>query len=423
MNIEIKKLTREIYWTIGIIVFAVLVLFWFFSRSFATLSISPSEATVTIDNAPVQLSSAGIAHKNLTPGLHNVSVQAEGYIGVSQDIDFSRGFMKTIKITLKSMPNPVKISSSSAFLARGTDFNDSYYLGDDSKTIYKMKVGTADDGTVSILDNKPITEAKLGDITEIIWSPSKDLALFRKLNKIDLFDFMKYDFVNQTEIGWGSTDIGSIAWSPDNSKIAYYYAPGSGERSLIFANVTNTNVERVANFKELGIENPLLRWSPDSRWLLVIPRNKNTAENKIYLFDAYSRTIKTLTDGGNQLDANFSPDSNKIVYSSYSKDASGSVNSIVSIMNADGSNQRSLDLRASLNKIVWMKDARYIIVAAPDAATHKESIFKFDTEGKETAGFIVPAIGNVYVTSLAISDDGKIVLYQSASNIYALKVE
>lgn len=423
MNIEIKKLIRQIYLIIAIIAVALLLLFWFFSRSFASIKVVPNTAKVIIDEATVRTTASGMAKKVTSPGLHQVRVEASGYVGVSKEISFGRGLMKTVTIELKKLPDPLLIGAGATQLTKGNGFNDGYYLGDGGSTIYKMKVGLDENGNVKLNDNHAITEARFSNIDEIIWSPTKELALLRKTSgEITLFDFMKYDFVHQTEIAWGR-DIGSVAWAPDNSKIAYYYAPVGGEKSLIFANLTNTEVTRVADFKSLGIDNPILRWSPDSSSLLVIPRNSDSAQNKIYLFSIYSRTLKAVNESGNQADAMFSPDNNRILYATHSQDPASPVLRFLSVMKSDGTEQRSLDIRAELDKVAWSKDSRVIIVATYDSVTTQESIFSFDTEKKEKSGFTIKDLGNIFINSLIMSDDGNIITYQTKDGIYALKVE
>lgn len=420
MNVELKKLKIRIYFIGGVILLALACMIWFVTRSFSTLSVLPKGATVYIDGVKIKIAN-GIANVNVTMGEHLVKAEADGYIGFSQDLKFPRGMSNTVTVNLSAVPKPLEITNNGQFLVKGNDFNNGFYLSD--KTIYKTKVGLTESGNVSILENRPVTDARLQDVREIIWSPSKDLALLRKSNSVTLFDFMKYDFVHQTETAWGGSDIGSIAWAPDNSKIAYSYAPNTGEKSLVFTNILNTDIERVVNFVALDVDNPILRWSPDSEWLLIIPRNKDVAQNNIYLFNTYSRVIKKITDTGSVLDANFSPDSNKILYSTFSSLPDSPIQSLLSIMNKDGSGQKSLGLRAELDKTAWSKDSRNIVVATLDPETKRESIFKFDTISAEEAGFSIKNLGESFVDALALSDDEKIVLYEVSGVLYAIKVE
>lgn len=416
MNVELIKIKRTVYIVGAILIVATGLAVWFFTRSFVSVSVSPRASKVWLDGKEIKVI-AGSASFNTSTGSHLLKAEAENFIGQNEAVSFGRGLNKKITITLTETPRPVQINASGILLMKGGDFNDGYYLS--ANTIYKTKVGLDGNGNVAVSENRPITDAKINDTKEIIWSPNKDLALMRHSSGISLFDFMKYDFVHQTDTPWGGQDIGSIAWSPDNSKIAYYYVPASGEKSLIFANIINTDIVRVANFAQLNIENPILRWSPDSEWLLIIPRNKNASDNKIYLFNTYSREIKSVTDTGGQIDAVFSPDSNHILFNTASRDGLPELN----LMDKDGSGKTDLKIQANLKTVAWTKDSKNIIVAATDPKTKVQSIFRFDTERAAGSGFSIKDLGNINIQSIAFSDDGKLLLYETNNSIYALKVE
>ncbi|HOX41408.1 MAG TPA: hypothetical protein PK263_04390 [bacterium] len=421
MNQEINKLKRSIAVALLIIVFAIVILFVFFSRSFASLTVLPSSASLSIDGEKITLTDAGIGKKNVVPGVHHIEAQAEGYVGQNFDLEFKRGFMRNVSIELKKIPEPVSISTKATFLSKGRDFNDSFYLSSDGKTIYHMKAGVGDDGALQVLENRPITNNRLSNIKEIIWSPTKELALFRKNDaSITLFDFMKYDFLNQTEIPWG-TNIKSVAWSPDNSRIAYVFEPGNGERSIIFSNITNTEMTRVLSLEEKGLDNPILRWSPDSRRLLLINQSVDPTMNNIYVFDSYSKKLTQVTDTGNQIDAQFSPDGNMILYSTFSKSPETPTSSVLSVMNIDGSDKQALGIRAELSKAVW-KDNKSILYATFNTETKKESIAGFSVVDKQPDGFVIGDLGKVFIETMMLSSDSKFLLYQTSEGIYALKV-
>jgi hypothetical protein len=424
MNVELKKLRFSIGIALAVILLAVVVLVWFLTRSFINIKVTPADAIVLVDGKEVKISAAGNGKASLSLGTHLFKIEADGFIGLSQNIEIKRGLSKQLVFELAEMAKPEKIGEDGALLFKGNEFNDGYYLGNSGRTIYRTKITAGDDKKVSITENRAITEARLSNIKEIIWSPTKELALFRKNNgEISLFDFMKYDFVHQTETAWGK-DIGAIAWAPDNSKIAYYYTPASGERSLIFADLKNTAQTRVANLKDdYEIENPILRWSPDSEGLILIPQSADIAKNKVYYFSIFSRTIKPLTEDGGYLDAVFSPDSNKILYSKYQKSPETTESSTLLLMEKDGNNKSSLNLMAEIGKVTWSKDSRHLIVAAFDRTSGGDILYRYDTNSKSQAGFLLNNLGKIYIDRVILLDSDKIVLYETGGSIYALMVE
>ncbi|MEI6498932.1 MAG: hypothetical protein WCO23_03140 [bacterium] len=417
MRHELKKL-KLIYNSLFVIIFLIILgAVWFFSQSFLTIDISPRSAKVTVDNAPLVVKTSGIAKKTFKPGKHTIRAEADGYIGYQADIVLTRGRLKTISITLTKAPEAL---SGGGLITTGNALSESYYLGDNGTAIYRAILGI-NNGDVSLTENRQITPQRLSDVKELIWSPDKDLALIRKSDKIDIFDFKKYNFISQTELFWGK-DIGSIAWAPDNSEIAYYYAPAGGEKSLMLTNQTNTATERVFNFADSGIDKPVLKWSSDSHWLLIIPKNRDISTNKLYLFDAFTRTMKQITETGNQVDAIFSTDAKQIIYATYSIDPNETMPYAISLMSVDGSNQRSLDVRADLRKFAWFKDGKNALMVSYNETAGKDYIFKFNTETKEKS-VAVNNIENGKIDSLALIDDDQIMMYSSAGEIYGLSTE
>lgn len=423
LNQEINKFTKitRLIFTLSIVL--ILVLIWFFSRAHFKITVVPNDSIVTVDNFPIKLNRYGKGSIYTSPGKHTVKVEADQYVGISKELYFKRGLTTNLVIDLKEMPEQVLIEEKGSFLTKGKGKNEFLYLDTTKSQLFRATIDLAQNNKLNV-QKLALTDKKLSKVDEIIWGPDNDLALFRIGNRVDLFDFQKYDFVNQTQKPWGE-DIGSIAWAPDNSKIAYYYAPPSGERSLIFANLDNSEKNRFIglNNELLQIENPLLRWSPDSRWLLIIPRNKQYDQNKIYLLDAYSRQINTLTDLGNQLDAKFSPDASSVLYTTYSLNTRGQITPLVSIMNRDGKNQKTFDIKTELSKIVWKSNSDSLIAVTRNETSDSDYISIFDMNRLEKNSDSIILSQEQKIKLLQLLGDDKIIVYETDQGIYASRME
>lgn len=418
MQHNISKLNQVKYLSLAVVVVAIFGLVWFLNRSFVTITVSPATAKLTVDNAPVSVNRKGVAKTTLSPGVHTIKVEAENYLSVSRDINFKRGRKNSLSFTLGVKPEIFNVESGASFLSAGKNSNEIVYLDSTGTTLMRATLSLSDDKKI-VVAKDPITSSRLSGINQIIWSPSKDLALLKKDDGVYLFDFQKYDFVNQTENLWGR-DIGDIAWAPDNSKIAYFNNPG-GERSLIFANVANTEKIRVVNLADFGIENPYLAWSPDSQYLILIPRNQDYATNKIYLYDVYAGSLKTVSDIGNQISAIFSPDSSKIIYSTYSKGTGDTDPYIISVMNKDGSNQKSLDFRTGTDSVAWITN-NSILAAQYSRSGNSETFFTQDFTS-ETVSETIQSIESKIVNHVLLAIDNKVALYESTDGISAFELQ
>lgn len=408
MKKEIKKLQLRITLLALLTVAAICFFWWFFSKGFLVLKVFPVNAIVTIDNAPHKTTRTGKVRARLSAGTHQLKVEADNYVGFSQNITSRRGFINTLSMTLKEVPNPDLISKNGTFLAKGKEDNSIVYLSESDNTIYKTNFSPDNNKKIK-KTTIPLTGAKIKDISEIIWGPNKDLALFRKSDGIYLFNFQRYDFQNQTETLWGS-NIGSIAWAPDNSKIAYFYSPAGGEKTLIFADLLNQNPERVLDFASLGIDSPLFRWSSDSKWLLIV------ANGNVYKLNAYNKKFDTLDKSGKQIDAEFNFDE-KILYSS--KVSSDEFNT--SIMDETGENKESLGINMNLRKVAFTKN-NLILSTLFDSSLQQTSIYKFDLEAKQIVMNMRNFEKNQIIRILTIFDD-KVITYQTKEGIYAVKIE
>ncbi|MCL5410740.1 MAG: PEGA domain-containing protein [Patescibacteria group bacterium] len=413
MNLHLKKLTYRAYLISAVIVLAIVFGVWILSNSFVSVKVSPREASVFVDGEPVSVNSFGFAKERLSLGSHLVKVELDGYVSSIKTITLKRGTTNSQYVVLKQNPPITEVAKNGQFLTAGNNSNEFFYLGNDGGTIYKTEVGLNDSGKI-LTSTDAVTNSNLFGIEEIIWSPKKDLALFRKSDGIYIFDFKKYDFVSQTETLWGE-NIGSIAWSPDNSKIAYY---SPVEKTLIFSNLDNSSKQRIINLGNEGITDPRLFWSPDSEWLLLVPNNASKSSNKIYLLDAYSKTIKELTTTGNKTDAVFSPNSDKVFYLTQGRAINDTT---VSTINKDGTNDSTLGFSAEMKGIFFL-EGDDTLVAAKDGESQEESIFKFDLKNNRQKDFSIKLPENNPVDMLLTANDNGVAVFETESGIYAMKI-
>jgi hypothetical protein len=409
-NFKIKLIIASCLF-VAAIVLLVLVL----RESFLTISISPANSTVTIDNTILNLNATGKVQAILSPGNHVLNAESDGYDGYIKNFSLKDGSFKTISINLNKTGKIATIENGGQFLSISPDGESILYLSGDGKTLYKADLKLDDKGNVQT-NTRAMTDSKLSGIDEITWSPNLDLALFRKAGGIDVFDFQKYDFVHQTETLWGQ-NIGSISWAPDNSDIAFV---DTANNLLDFSNISHGDQRVILNFSNYGISNPILHWSQNSQYLLVISRNSDYSQNKIYTYNTFTNQMNEVTDIGDQVDAVFSPDNKKILYTSYSKTLDNSNSSVLSVMNLDGSSKQSLDIRTTTDKVAWKKDGVNFLVESLNADKNQEEISSFNTSISKIDGFY-KTLSSGIPSLVKLLDDDKIIVYQTSQGIFAVK--
>lgn len=428
IDFKIKKTKYTVVIALTVLIALVIVLLTLLGRSTLMVLVEPTNAIVRVNNAPININDKGQSRVLLKPGQATIAVEADGYISDKQVLTLKKAGIAKHVVSL--IPNPIpivlnegqKVNINVQTISLADEENSVFYLGDNGSALYKAQVALDEEGNIKVVYNRQISNPPLSGIKKVIWSPKKDAAMFKKDDGAYFFDFKKYNFISQEEVKYGE-HIGDIAWSPDDSKIAYYYAPPNGEKSLIFANKTNSEITRVANFSEMAIENPYLSWSPSSEWLIVIPRNKDLNSNKIYLFNAYTRSFKTVSDSGFNVEAVFNRTGDKIMYSSYSPEEGNPNKFVLSEMNIDGENKRNLEIRAYASRIEFTnKESRDIIVSNYDNTKKVEAIFPFNMDDKKDFAFKIFLDSNTSANSLVLNLNDNILFYVSDGKLYAVSL-
>ncbi|HLC38892.1 MAG TPA: PEGA domain-containing protein [Patescibacteria group bacterium] len=374
---------------------------WYFlAPGYLNLTVNPPGATIQVDN-----NKTSDTKTKLKPGSHTLTVQKQGYVNYSKQINIKR--LQTIQLSVELMKNPAPAKVSSTQISNFfTDKDGLVVLGNNGKTLYKIESETTTTNTSSSnsdsseLTQKAISPDNLGGIEDIIWHPKENLAIMKiKQNKAALattlfanksvandqimtylFDFKRYDLVNQEVTFWG-TDIGDIVWSPSGENIYYSYAPASGEKTLISASKNNQNLERLLNFKESKIENPNISISADGKYLLIVSHSSNYDSNEVYLFEIVTKQLTKLTTGGHKIKAKFSPNSQQILYTSYgANDIEPTEYSTLGVVNVTTKKTKALNARATTDRADFTTDSKYIL-AAVSVGTNKNDVFvKIDPE-------------------------------------------
>lgn len=163
-----------------------------------------------------------------------------------------------------------------------------------------------------------------------------------------------------------------------------------------------------------------LSWTPDGRSILFSGNRSANWEREgfnteIYTLDAASTRIRALTDrNGPDAEPAVSPDGRLIAFTGYDDHDRGYENSILYVMNADGSNRRALttSLDRSVNGPAWAGDSRSIFVQYDDHGETRVARVGLDgsvrtvAEGLSGADFDRPYTGGGF----SVARDGAVAL-------------
>jgi hypothetical protein len=322
----------------------------------------------------------------------------------------------TKKINLKPLPKLTQLSDSAA-LAQKFSTDSVAYLGNSRKTLFTTQASINGSGTIQTAEAKAMTLDVFANVDKVIFSPDGQLAFIKVGGDAYLYDFNKYAIVGQNMTKFGS-DIDDIVWSPDQTRVAYYYAPPSGERSLIFSDLQNQNPQRVANFS--NIDNPGLQWSKSGDKILVVPRNDDDSKNNIYLFDVYLKQLTALTSSGNILSASFINSGNSILYFTASSDPNNPIKSTTSTMDLNGKNIKSLGIFANPEKTYFVSQSQVVFTTY---LFGEEEYLLVDFAKNKTVRIFFDKPKQFDISNIMFSADSKILYVAANGKLYATSVQ
>lgn len=286
------------------------------------------------------------------------------------------------------------------FVTFTQDGKDLLYLSNNGKTIYKLNSASSDQPQTPYA----ITPDVFSAIQDIIWNPNKELAIIKNTTgNTSLYDFNRYDLLHQENFDWGA-DIKGIAWRSDGEKTIYYYAPASGEQSLIRADKNNSAIEKILDMRPYNLGSAKISWSADQQKVLLLT-------SKIYLFDVYTKTITPLEQVTEVTQAQFTPDSQQIIYQN-----SGSIY----LLDLSTKAIEDLGIKTTLDRIVWLDQTNFIYAETID---DKDQFAKYNLTTKEKITYDYNTEQNLKATNLLLSANPDKLFFISNSYLYSLKLE
>ncbi|MBI2589864.1 PD40 domain-containing protein [Candidatus Berkelbacteria bacterium] len=391
-NTRIWLLSGLVLLLIGGVIF-----FLFFWKATLSVSPTPAEAQVSVGDAL----GIGSLTTKLSPGESKVMVSLLGYLPYTQILELKTNEKRSLEIELRKLPIPQElIGDRIQYLALDAERESLLYLNGGTKTIERLFLE-------NLLEPRhdSITPARFGGITEFVWSPNRQLAFFREGDALKQYDFHRYDLTNQTTKDW-PTGIGSIDWRPDGEKVAYYYEPGGGEKSLIRANKDNGELERIFNFQSTDISNPTLFWSPDGKKIAILTQ-------KLYIFDVFSKSLAELQTNGSVKEARWLPTSDRLLYQEN--------NGRLTVINLE--NQRTeLSLNGSVADCAFFADGSALVHASGSGQIAEFIKVAFDNS-VQTPYLFDAAITELAPTNLLLAPDEKTLFFTSNGKLYALALD
>lgn len=277
-------------------------LFWAPVR--LTVTATPPDSVITINGR--------VASNNelvtLRRGTHFVEVSKDGFTTLQKMVDLKSRKKLSLKMDLVELPVTSKVADNVTTIENGKQENE--ILGGAKGGAVLQRI---DSKTKIVTD---LSKVKFGVATKTKWSPDRYLTyLWRADGTSGLVDLTRYDLLNQKFYKWGQGVL-DLAWSSDNTEVAYIYKPGNGEFSIISATAGNKKKVRLYDLRKTKLSNnPRIEWTldkeSDKKQLVIIDKD-------IYIYTFYTHELKQLTKSGAVKFGRLSPDGNTIIYTTNS---------------------------------------------------------------------------------------------------------
>ena len=305
-----SKPKRWLWLILGLIFVALLIITgYFLYNPKVNISVTQKDARITIDNQKIT------GKTQIKPGKHTIVISQSGFVPYTYTDNIKPFQNIEFQIDLRVLPQPKLVVEEKVFATSFSIAGDKfYYLGNDGKTLYEVKVLEATDGVEKKLEKTRITPDNLDNLAKVIFSPEFDVAIFKYKNgETGLYDFKRYDLLNQEYKKWGD-DIGDVAWSPDGKKALYYFAPKSGERSLVISDRAHSEIKRIRDLSNTemimpsnDVDTPQIEWSPNGESASLL------SKGNLYLIDIDTGNLSQV-QAGQITSVKFAPDSKHLLF-------------------------------------------------------------------------------------------------------------
>lgn len=383
----------------GVLALGAAFFFLVYWQATLTVRATPETTTLTLGST----SGTGTLTTKLRPGTYTVTGTLPGHHPFSMTVTLGIHERRELAIGLREVPNASRLSEQRVqHLALSAEDTNPTLLFLEPHTGVAYRLFTQNPAQPV---SERITPDTLRNVEELRWSPNRQLALIRQDGRLKLYDFKRYDLVNQTVTEW-PTEIRAIDWRPDGEKVAYVFHGGDGERTIIRAGKDNSEPERIFNLKNAGLDNPSIEWSPDGKQLSLLENGK------LYILDVLTATLSAVRLEGVR-STSWLPTSDRLI-------ASTAQSGQLVIIPLDGE-PTALSQTGHVDELVATKDGTRIILARLDQGNVVFEAIELATN--TVTPYVLGAGLSIQPKHLILSPDEQTLYFTSAGQPYALTLD
>ena len=264
-----------------------------------------------------------------------------------------------------------------------------------SAVYYNRTNGHLVESTLDGATQTELSDTDVSGLVEVLWSPKKDATLTARVEK-DGRLVRAYFNLNTRNVISLSENIKYVAWSPDGSKIVYFYRDFVNSSSIAIADPDGTDWVAIQNAQTLPQK---IDWPLGTTIYYATPQTRTTGSfyDSVSLQDINSS--RTWIRDAFNLETQWAPDGTQYLYSE--TDPNGQIRTLHRVQVDRGSKQK-IDLGARASKCAWSESGMRVYCAVEASALLDVGILP-----PEYASTVFPTTDTIWsidFTTLEVSD-------------------
>ncbi len=278
--------------------------------------------------------------------------------------------------------------------------------GKGSVIYYEKDSGKVFEVVLGGLSEKSVSSVPLANLIKTIWAPSrKEVVSLFYYQKGNHYKYFSYKTRVSVDLG---TDIKSLAFSPDGSRIAYFGSK-AGSRGIFISQPDGSSFKRLLPSR---LEDAEVYWPSDN---LIYFKTDAMAGSELYSL-SMAEEVNKILDTRDGLEVKWSKDGLRVLFSQ--KTDSG-----IDLFYKDISSgsETLLNVSTSASKCDWGIDGKTVVCGIPRSSGLGDEIYEIGLDG--TKKLISSPASRINTAELFLSglDDYIVVLNSLDNKLYVLK--
>ena len=328
--------------TLAIVALGAAAFFLFFYRAQISIFPTPTADKILLDGQEVQ-----VGKFRLSPGVHSVVIEKDGYISYRTERDFKINERLDLSLPLQEATKPTLVAAKARLASVAKDGRSVNFLSGEG--VLSSFAGTGSTATA-------LSNGTYNNVRQLIFSDQNDYAFILDAEALRILDFARSDTLNQVEaklppaaslVHSISSNSGESQYFPSPNSDIFYDMESSSSWDLILANRAHTQAQIVMSLDKNRFSTIRLDWAQNDRRVLLVG-------GELGVLDLATREYQQIEAEGDFVAGSFAPGGQYAL----ALDTSGEV------YLAKDLKAQKLNLQSASGQIFWLSASEAVVVSA-----------------------------------------------------------